>query len=130
MDLLKRAEELHHIPEPHYNCAQATLIPFAEEQGLDHQTMYRLAAQFGSGMRRGSVCGAVTGGLMALGLRGADSRTAAEFQRRFKEAAGDLDCAQLLQNAKERGEDRKAHCDRMVLTAAKLVEELTGVKEN
>ena len=100
MDLLKRAEELHHIPEPHYNCAQATLIPFAEEQGLDHQTMYRLAAQFGSGMRRGSVCGAVTGGLMALGLRGADSHTAAEFQRLFKERTGALDCAQLLQNAK------------------------------
>ena len=130
MDLLKRAEELHHTLEPHYNCCQSTLIPFAEELGLDHQTMYRVAAQFGSGMRRGSVCGAVTGGLMALGLRGADSRTAAEFQRRFKETAGALDCAQLLQNAKERGEDRKAHCDRMVLTAAKLVEELTGVKEN
>ena len=26
MDLKKRAEELHHTPEPHYNCAQATLI--------------------------------------------------------------------------------------------------------
>ena len=106
MDLLKRAEELHHIPEPHYNCAQATL------------------------MRRGSVCGAVTGGLMALGLRGADSHTAAEFQRLFKERTGALDCAQLLQNAKERGEERKAHCDRMVLTAVELVEELTGEKKN
>ena len=98
MDLKKRAEELHHIPEPHYNCAQATFIPFAEEQGMDHHTMYQVAAQFGSGMRRGSVCGAVTGGLMALGLLGADTHTAAEFQRLFKERAGALDCAQLLQN--------------------------------
>ena len=46
MDLKKRAEELHHIPEPHYNCAQATFIPFAEEQGMDHHTMYQVAAQF------------------------------------------------------------------------------------
>ena len=128
MDLKKRAEELHHTLEPHYNCAQATLIPFAEEQGLDPQTMYRLAAQFGSGMRRGSVCGAVTGGLMALGLRGADSHTDSEFQRLFKERVGALDCAQLLQNAKERGEERGAHCDRMVLTAVALVEELTAGK--
>lgn len=130
MDLKKRAEELHHTLEPHYNCAQATFIPFAEEQGLDHHAAYRLAAQFGSGMRRGSVCGAVTGGLMALGLRGADSHTAAEFQRLFKERTGALDCAQLLQNAKERGEERKAHCDCMVLTAVALVEELTGEKKN
>ena len=128
MDLKKRAEELHHTTEPHYNCAQATFIPFAEEQGLDHHAVYRMAAQFGSGMRRGSVCGAVTGGLMALGLRGADNHTAAEFQRLFKERAGALDCAQLLQNAKETGEDRKAHCDRMVLTAVELVEELTAAK--
>ena len=130
MDLKKRAEELHHTPEPHYNCAQATLIPFAEERGLDHRTMYQVAAQFGSGMRRGSVCGAVTGGLMALGLRGADNRTAAEFQRLFKERAGALDCAQLLQNAKERGEEKKVHCDRMVLTAVALVEELTREKKD
>ena len=102
------------------------MIPFAEALGLDHQTMYRLAAQFGSGMRRGSVCGAVTGGIMALGLLGADSQTTAEFQRRFLEQTGALNCAQLLQNAKERGEDRQAHCDRMVLTAVALVEELAG----
>ena len=35
MDLLKRAEELHHTLEPHYNCCQSTLIPFAEELGLE-----------------------------------------------------------------------------------------------
>ena len=129
MDILKRAEELHHLSEPHYNCAQATLVPVAEDLGLDGQTMYRLTAQFGAGMRRGSVCGAVSGGLMALGLRGADSRTAAEFQRMFKERAGALECAQLLQKAKETGEERSAHCDRMVLTAVALVEELTGEKK-
>ena len=125
MDLLKRAEELHHIPEPHYNCAQATLIPFAEEQGLDHQTMYRLAAQFGSGMRRGSVCGAVTGGLMALGLMGkSGSQDAQAFQRGFREGSQYLDCAELLKCAKEHGEEKKEHCDRMVFLAVELVEEM------
>ncbi len=120
-----RASELHHCEERHYNCCQATLIPFAEELGLDHETFYRLAAQFGSGMRRGSVCGAATGGLMALGLLGADAHTAVEFQRRFKERAGAMDCAELLKAAKEHGEAKDVHCDRMVDIAVELVEELT-----
>lgn len=126
MDHVERAKELHNVEEPHYNCCQSTLLPFAEELGLDHETFYRLAAQFGSGMRRGSVCGAVTGGLMALGLLGADSRAAAEFQRRFKEKTGAMDCAGLLKMAKENGEEKHPHCDRMVATAVALVDELTG----
>ena len=126
MDRVQRALELHHIPEPHYNCCQATVVPFAESLGLDRESFYKAAAQFGSGMRRASVCGAVTGGLMALGLLGADNATAVEFQRRFREQVGALDCADLLRAAKERGEERKAHCDRMVATAVELVEELTA----
>lgn len=34
------------------------------------------------------VCGAATGGLMALGLLGADEETAVEFQRRFPGTGG------------------------------------------
>lgn len=124
MEHVTRAKELHNVADPHYNCCQSTLLPFVEELGLDRETFYRLAAQFGSGMRRGSVCGAVTGGLMALGLLGADSRTAAEFQRRFNERAGAMDCAALLKLAKENGEEKHAHCDRMVATAAEIVDEL------
>lgn len=127
MNRQARARALHHTAQPHYNCAQSTLLPFAEELGLPQEAMYRLAAQFGSGMRRGSVCGAVTGGLMALGLLGADSRAAAEFQRRFAERTGALDCAALLTRARETGEEKKAHCDRMVLLAVALVEELSGL---
>lgn len=75
MDHTKRAQALRDVKERHYNCCQAALLPFAEEQGLDHEDICRLAAQFGAGMRRGSVCGAATGGLMALGLLGADEET-------------------------------------------------------
>lgn len=62
MDYTKRAQALRDVKERHYNCCQAALLPFAEEQGLDHEDICRLAAQFGAGMRRGSVCGAATGG--------------------------------------------------------------------
>ena len=126
MDHQERAMELHRTVEPHYNCCQAAVIPFAEELGLDPDTFYRVAAQFGSGMRRGSVCGAVTGGLMALGLLGGDAHRAAKFQRRFKERAGAMDCAELLKAAKENGEEKSAHCDRMVSIAVELVDEIMG----
>lgn len=124
MDHQGRAKELRQSEEPHYNCCQAALLPFAEEMGLDGDACGKLCAHFGSGMRRGSVCGAVTGGLMALGLADGDSHAAAEFQRRFQARAGAMDCAALLSKARENGEEKKPHCDRMVSIAVELVDEL------
>lgn len=80
-------------------------------------------------MRRGSVCGAATGGLMALGLLGADEETAVEFQRRFRARAGAMDCRDLLEAAQKQGEEKKPHCDRVVALAVALVDELTAGKE-
>ena len=68
MTKLERARELRADTARHYNCCQSVVLPFAEELGLDEEAVLKLAEHFGSGMRRGSVCGAVTGGLMALGL--------------------------------------------------------------
>ena len=129
MDYTKRAQALRDVKERHYNCCQAALLPFAEEQGLDHEDICRLAAQFGAGMRRGSVCGAATGSLMALGLLGADEETAVEFQRRFRARAGAMDCRDLLEAAQKQGEEKKPHCDRVVALAVALVDELTAGKE-
>ncbi|MFO7652139.1 MAG: C-GCAxxG-C-C family protein [bacterium] len=36
---------------------------------MDHDTAVRVSAGFGGGMYLGSVCGAVTGGIMAIGLK-------------------------------------------------------------
>ena len=126
MDRIERSQQLHHIEEPHHNCCQCTVMPFAESLGLDAELWFRTGALFGKGMRRESVCGAVTGGLMALGLLGAEPETALEFQRRFQERTGALDCGDLLRPIEERGEDRKPFCDRMIATAVELVEELTA----
>lgn len=52
------------------NCAQAVLCAFAADLGLAEGTALRLAAGFGAGMARCQEgCGAVTGGIMALGLK-------------------------------------------------------------
>ena len=86
--------------------------------GIDKQQ------NFGSGMRHGSTCGAVTGALMVLGLAGKGADEATALMRRFREKNQVLDCANLLRLAKERGEERKCHCDRMVYEAVELLEEL------
>ena len=54
------ADELH--------CSQSILAAFSEECGITEETAFRLGSCFGSGMRKGNVCGACTGALMVLGL--------------------------------------------------------------
>ena len=63
-----------------YNCAQAVLLAFAEDAGLEKNTALRLASSFGGGvggMRE--MCGALSGACMAAGLLfGYDSPDAKE----------------------------------------------------
>jgi C_GCAxxG_C_C family probable redox protein len=53
-----------------YNCAQAVLSRFAERYGMSRDDAFRIGTGFGGGIaRNGEACGAVTGAVMALGLR-------------------------------------------------------------
>ena len=121
---MERCKELRACADPHYNCAQAVLTPFAEAKGMSTEQALALTSCFGSGMNMGSVCGAVTGGLMALGLCGKGSqKNCQEFCRRIKENHdGLIDCRDLLRVMAEKGEKRKPHCDGMVFEALELVE--------
>jgi C_GCAxxG_C_C family probable redox protein len=52
-----------------WNCAQCTLLSIQEVFGLKADDVVKAATGFAGGLgRRGSVCGAVSGGVMALGL--------------------------------------------------------------
>lgn len=124
MSKQSQIEALRGDPEVHYNCAQSVLIPYAEELGMDRETACRMAQHFGGGMKIGATCGAVTGALMALGLMGGTQQQAQQLIRRFREEHGALDCAQLLKLNRERGGEKKPHCDRMVYDAARLLEEI------
>lgn len=129
MDYTKRAQALRDVKERHYNCCQAALLPFAEEQGLDHEDICRLAAQFGAGMRRGSVCGAATGGLDGPGAAGSGRGDGGGVSAPVPGTAGAMDCRDLLEAAQKQGEEKKPHCDRVVALAVALVDELTAGKE-
>ncbi len=127
---IEKAKELRTVTEVHYNCAQAVIVPFAEAAGISPEAAYNVAANFGSGMKMGSVCGAITGGLMVLGLFGLDSQavTAAYYQSLRNNHQGILDCAGLLRMNHEAGREKKPHCDDMVYECVSLVESI--LKEN
>lgn len=127
---LETAKELRKDTDRHYNCAQSVLIPFSEELGLDKEMAYKVAGGFGGGMRTGSVCGAITGGIMALGLMGLD--TPQNIQKIFENVKsnhdGYTDCKDLLRRNSEKGLEKSNHCDNMVYQVIQAVEEI--VKEN
>ena len=92
-----------------YNCAQSVLWTFAPRLNVDGDAALKIACGFGAGMGcRQEVCGAVTGGIMALSLkygrgeaqdRAATEETYAkthELMRRFEAAHGSCNCRQLL----------------------------------
>ncbi|MEI8132773.1 MAG: C-GCAxxG-C-C family protein [Leptolinea sp.] len=94
-----------------FGCCQSVLCAFSEDFGLDTTTALKLATGFGSGMgRMGDVCGALTGGFMALGLKYGKVNTdeskycpateityakVAELARRFRERNETMHCRDL-----------------------------------
>lgn len=52
-----------------FHCSQAVFAAFSEELGLSEEQALKIGSCFGSGMRKGEVCGACAGALMVLGLK-------------------------------------------------------------
>lgn len=52
-----------------FNCCQAVIGTFVRQFGIDEQFLMKLACGFGGGLRRGEVCGAVSGVIMVVGLK-------------------------------------------------------------
>ena len=112
-----------------YNCAQAVLCAFCAEASMSEDAALKIATGLGAGMgRKQEVCGAVTGGILVLGLRhGRDSmgdRSATELtylktrelMDRFAARHGSCLCRELLQGYDLGTEEglRRAKADGMV----------------
>ena len=124
---LEKAKELRAIVTPHYNCGQSVVLPFAAEAGLTEAQALGICANFGGGLKRGAACGAITGGLVVLGLFGIDNP--AEYYQALRTSHdGMLECAELLRRNQKLGGERKPHCDAMVFECVRLVEQL--LREN
>ncbi len=112
----------------HYNCAQAVVVPFARDMGIDRETAYDMTLNFGGGMGCGATCGALVGALAALGGLGLPQEKRLELIETFRAANGAIDCAALLKAAFERGEEKKPHCDGLVRQCVEFVCRETGLE--
>ena len=117
------------------NCAQCTLGRFAEHLGYDQEETDKFVLCFGGGMLMGQTCGAVTGGLMAIGLfsqsREEAEKKGAAFEQAFKKRYGSTLCEELLgynMGVPEQAEQARASgrlledCPRFVEGAMEIVE--------
>lgn len=94
--------------EDGFHCSQAVFAGFSEKLGLDKDTALKIGGCFGSGMNKGEVCGAVTGALMAIGLKYGQSdlndsnsrqlsaQKCCQYLEEFKKEKGSYMCRDLL----------------------------------
>ncbi len=81
-----------------YNCSQTIVEVFADEIGLDKETALKIAKGFGGGAQRGELCGAVSAGIMVLGMKyGDDAKPYIEdFEDQMEELYGSIRCEKIL----------------------------------
>ena len=66
----KKTIEALSLHKKGFNCAQAVLLPFAEELGLDRKTAMTIAEGFGAGMGGCKLtCGALSAAIMIAGMK-------------------------------------------------------------
>ena len=131
-------EEAVQLFEDGYMCSQAVLAVFCEEFGLSREQAFKISISFGGGMRKGEVCGACTGAIMALGLRYGENKSKSDemcvkFLDSFKKENGSYICRDLL-DCDIRTEEGikyaidnnlfKEICPKMVESATKITQKL------
>ena len=119
---LARARDLRASTTIHYNCGQSVILPFAGDMGLTEEQAMGICANFGGGLKRASACGAITAGIIVLGVFGIEP--AKYYQALRANHDGMLDCADLLRRNKELGREKKPHCDGLVFECVSLVERI------
>lgn len=91
-----------------YNCAQAVALAFADEVGIDKETLFKICEGCGLGMGgMEGTCGAVTGTVILAGLKNSDGslddpktkastyQLSKEILRQFQSKNGSTVCKDL-----------------------------------
>lgn len=128
-----------------FNCAQMTLGHASQYLNLAEADAVRMGALFGTGMRRGETCGAVTGALMALSYKFGNEITgdeatkmqafakAQEFEKRFIGELESLKCRDILgydvstQSGLEailKNDLFNTVCPKVIVTACKILDDM------
>lgn len=128
--------------EEGYNCSQVVMMHFLDKIGLDLETATKISQPFELGHYTGQTCGAVTSGLMVIGLvkGGMDDeskvdliKTAHLFRTKFEEKMKSINCKEMLgMNVNEGNniaiafEEGKIQtiCPQAIFTAIEILEEI------
>lgn len=135
---MSKVDDAVQLFEKGYVCSQAVFAVFAEDFRISKSDALKIGACFGSGMRKGEVCGACTGALMALGLKYGDDKAESneaceKFLDEFENVNGSYVCRDLLncdistEEGVKFAQDNnlfKEFCPKMVESATKIAEEL------
>jgi len=126
--ITERAREL--FDSKQHNCAESVFMALNEalDGGLTPETAKRIATGLGGGLgATGGTCGALTGGVLAIGLIAASDDAiarkktiyplAADLQDRFRERFGSSDCRDLT---RDMGDERRKHCSSITAAAAQM----------
>lgn len=91
-----------------FNCAQSVLIAMQEYWDVTKPSEPKVASAFGGGIgRRGSLCGALTGGIIAIGVQFGSNKPSAKYREkaysralkffnRFNQELGSVLCRDLI----------------------------------
>lgn len=126
-----------------FNCSQSILLTMQELLGLRDELTLKAATGFAGGIgNMGSLCGALAGGVMVIGLKYGRSKLeeealkektytlCAEWYKRFKNNFGSSNCYDILKvdlsNPRKRKEywairENREKCARMVGMVAKML---------
>ncbi|MCX5774171.1 MAG: C-GCAxxG-C-C family protein [Fusobacteria bacterium] len=126
LELLKKG----YAEKKDLNCSEAILFAAnsAYKLGLN-DTALKLSSGFGRGMAVESVCGAISGAIMVLGLLTVESVAHQSFEvqlftkeliDRFEEALGDRECINLV----PRYRTLEHKCNKLIFKAAEILDEI------
>lgn len=128
-----------------YNCAQSVLLAMSEHWKCKNELVPKIATGFGGGIGRcGSICGALTGGVMAIGIKYGTNEPSTEkrlksyeltqtLYERFEKRHASVLCCELigyrLSNAVELEKARREKvfekkCSKFVGTVVEILLEL------
>lgn len=132
----KKTMEALALHKKGFNCAQAVLIPFAEELGLSKEQAMQISEGFGAGMGACKfTCGALSAAIMVAGLKNSTGNLSSpnskqstyllsrEITEAFEKEVGSCSCYDIRGLATKQP---LKNCDECVMIGAKLAERVIG----
>ena len=142
---MKNSEKALETFNNKFNCAQSVFCTYAEKFGIDDKQAKLISAGFGGGIgRTQDICGALTGGIMAIGCKYFDAsdpenskvivyEKTRELIEKFKELNEHIDCLDLTgaslltEEGQKKFLEQKIHetkCTKYVSDVCKLLDEM------